>query len=65
LPDIAQENDKTTYRSLKINDEEFDFSEGFIDLHTAIYKDILSGKGFRIDDARASIELAHEMRNCK
>jgi UDP-N-acetyl-2-amino-2-deoxyglucuronate dehydrogenase len=65
LPDIAKQNGKTTYRSLKINGEDFEFSKGFIDLHTAVYKDILSGKGFKIDDARASIELAHEMRNCK
>ena len=29
------------------------------------YKDILSGKGFGIEDARASINLAHEIRNYK
>jgi len=65
LPDVARKNGKTIYRSLKINDEEFEFSEGFADLHTIVYKDILSGKGLGIEDARASIELAHEIRNYK
>ena len=65
LPDIAKKNGKTTYRSLKINGEEFEFSENFIDLHTIVYKDILSGKGFGIEDVRASIGLVHEIRNYK
>ena len=62
---MARKNGKTIYRSLKINDEEFEFSEGFADLYTMVYKDILSGKGLGIEDARVSIELAHEIRNYK
>lgn len=65
LPNAALEKGKTTFRSLTINGEELEFSDGFTDLHTAVYKGILSGQGFGIEDARASINLAHEIRNYK
>jgi UDP-N-acetyl-2-amino-2-deoxyglucuronate dehydrogenase len=50
------------FRSLKLNDEEFDFSNGFDDLHQSVYEDILSGGGFGIEDARAAIELVYKLR---
>jgi UDP-N-acetyl-2-amino-2-deoxyglucuronate dehydrogenase len=65
LPEAAIQKGKTTFRSLTIDGEEFEFSDGFTDLHTVVYKDILSGKGFGIEDARASINLANEIRNYK
>ncbi|MCB0750894.1 MAG: oxidoreductase, partial [Ignavibacteriae bacterium] len=43
--------------------EEFNFSEGFTDLHTKSYKSILTGEGFGLKDARQSIEIAHKIRN--
>lgn len=63
LPEVAKLAGKRTYRSLAIEGEEFEFSEGFTDLHTESYKHILSGQGFTIADALPSIELAHEIRN--
>ncbi|MCX6558267.1 MAG: Gfo/Idh/MocA family oxidoreductase [Candidatus Aminicenantes bacterium] len=63
LPKAAKDSGKNTYRTLKLNDELFEFSEGFGDLHTEVYRQVLAGKGFGIDDARASIELAHEIRS--
>lgn len=63
LPETAVQNGKTTYRLVKIDDEEIEFSEGFTNLHTEVYKDILSGGGFRIEHARPSIELAYKIRN--
>lgn len=63
LPETARSAGKTTYRSLQLNGEEFEFSEGFTDLHTEVYRDILGGRGFGIDDARPSINLVHELRN--
>jgi UDP-N-acetyl-2-amino-2-deoxyglucuronate dehydrogenase len=47
---------------LSLDGEEFEFSEGFTDLHTIVYKEILAGNGYGLDDARASIELVHELR---
>ena len=53
---------KTTYRSIRIDDEELEFTEGFTDLHTRIYEEALAGRGFGIDVVRPSIELAHRIR---
>jgi len=37
-------------------------SEGFTDLHTLSYKDILQGGGFGLDDAEPSIQIVSEIR---
>lgn len=63
LPAEVRKSGKRTYRSLKIEGEEFEFSDGFTDLHTETYKEILEGKGFGLEDARPSIEIVHEIRN--
>lgn len=63
LPSMAIENRKPTFRSIVIDNTEIEFSEGFTDLHTAVYKNILEKKGFGVEDARASIELVHQIRN--
>lgn len=49
-------------RRLEINDYTHDF-EGFEDLHTESYREILAGRGFGIEDARPSIELVNKIRN--
>ena len=51
-----------TYRSITVDDEEVEFSGGFTDLHTRVYEETLSGRGFGIDDARPSIELVDRIR---
>jgi UDP-N-acetyl-2-amino-2-deoxyglucuronate dehydrogenase len=62
LPDATREAGRSTFRSINIDGESLEFSEGFTDLHTRVYSEILAGRGFKIDDARPSIELAHRMR---
>lgn len=62
LPETVKAEGKTTYRLLSLNGEAFEFSEGFTDLHTIVYKEILAGNGYGLDDARASIELVHDLR---
>ena len=52
-----------TYRSIKIDDEELEFSGGFTDLHTLVYRDILQGNGYGLKEARTAIEIVHEIRN--
>ena len=52
-----------TFRSIKIDDHEFEFSKGFTDLHTEVYNNILNGSGFTIDDAYPSISLVEKIRN--
>ena len=51
------------FRSLKLDGQEVEFSDGFTDLHTTSYRNILEGKGYGVQDARSSIELVHEIRN--
>jgi UDP-N-acetyl-2-amino-2-deoxyglucuronate dehydrogenase len=62
LPFAAAPGSRTTFRSIAIDGKEIEFTEGFADLHTEIYREALAGRGFRIDDARPSIELAHRIR---
>jgi UDP-N-acetyl-2-amino-2-deoxyglucuronate dehydrogenase len=52
-----------TYRSLKIEGQEFEFSGGFTDLHTRSYEEILKGNGFEIGEARKAIEIVHNIRH--
>jgi UDP-N-acetyl-2-amino-2-deoxyglucuronate dehydrogenase len=63
LPDSAKAAGKRTHRSIEVDGEELEFSEGFTDLHTATYREILSGNGFGLEDARQSIETVYQIRN--
>lgn len=63
LPRKVREAGKTSFRSLKVDGDETEFSDGFTDLHTAVYRDILSGGGYGVEDARPSVELAHQIRH--
>jgi len=62
LPEAVKATGKRTFRSLKMNGKEIEFSEGFTDLHTTSYQEILNGNGFGLEEARPSIELAHQIR---
>jgi UDP-N-acetyl-2-amino-2-deoxyglucuronate dehydrogenase len=62
LPPEIQQKKQRTYRSIRIDGEELEFSEGFTDLHTDTYRDILGGGGFGLEDARAAITLVHDLR---
>jgi UDP-N-acetyl-2-amino-2-deoxyglucuronate dehydrogenase len=65
LPNSIKQAGKRTFRSLTIDNEEFEFSEGFTELHTRSYEEILKGNGFSIEESRKSIELVHAIRNKK
>ncbi|MFC1508422.1 Gfo/Idh/MocA family protein [Candidatus Omnitrophota bacterium] len=63
LPPTCAGNNTRTFRSILVDGQEIEFSQGFTDLHTRVYEDIMKGKGFGIEDARPSVELAHSIRN--
>ncbi|MDP3832197.1 MAG: Gfo/Idh/MocA family oxidoreductase, partial [Ignavibacteriaceae bacterium] len=65
LPEETKNAGKPTFRSITMNDEAIQFSEGFTDLHTRVYEETLKGNGFGIQDARPSIELVQKLRNTK
>jgi UDP-N-acetyl-2-amino-2-deoxyglucuronate dehydrogenase len=56
---------RRTFRSIKLNKEEIEFSEGFTNLHTRSYEEILAGRGFGLEDNRAAIETVATIRNAK
>jgi UDP-N-acetyl-2-amino-2-deoxyglucuronate dehydrogenase len=62
LPAEAVKTGKTTFRSIKIDGEEFEFSEGFTELHKRVYSDILSGKGYGLMEARPAIAIVEKIR---
>lgn len=63
IPEEIKSQGKRTYRTLTIDGNGFEFSEGFTELHTAIYKDILNGGGFRIEETRRAIQTVYDIRN--
>ena len=63
LPASAREAGKRTYRSITVEGEEIEFSEGFGELHTTSYNEILAGKGFGLNDAKQSVITAFTIRN--
>ncbi len=53
---------KSTYRNIDISGQQLEFSEGFTDLHTTSYKEILAGRGYGLKDARHCIETVDVIR---
>jgi len=65
IPREVRDKQQRTYRSITIEGEEVEFSEGFADLHTATYREIIEGRGFGLEDARQSVVTAYTIRNAK
>jgi UDP-N-acetyl-2-amino-2-deoxyglucuronate dehydrogenase len=65
IPLKLKSEGKRTYRSLLMEGEKIEFSEGFTDLHTKSYEEILKGRGFGVDETQAAINLAHRIRSQK
>ena len=61
LPD-AQKGQRT-YRSITVDGEEVEFSDGFTDLHTRSYEEILAGNGFALNASRVAIETVTNIRD--
>ena len=62
LPPEALIDGRRTYRSITVNGEEIEFTNGFAELHTAVYERTIAGNGFGISTARPSIELVSRIR---
>lgn len=63
IPAEIRTQGKTTYRSMKIEGEEIEFSDGFGDLHTKSYEEILKGEGYGLPEAMPSIQIVHDIRH--
>ena len=62
LPFAPEPGVRTTHRSITVDGQEVEFSDGFTDLHTRVYEEVLAGRGFGIADARPSITLSSQIR---
>jgi UDP-N-acetyl-2-amino-2-deoxyglucuronate dehydrogenase len=65
LPDQVRQNGGFAYRSMTIDGQEIEFSDGFTDLHTKVYEQILAGRGVGIPEARPAIELVHAINHAE
>jgi UDP-N-acetyl-2-amino-2-deoxyglucuronate dehydrogenase len=63
LPEESILKKETTHRSILVDNEELKFTNGFTDLHTKVYEEILNGNGYGINDARPSIEAVYRIKN--
>jgi len=63
IPAEVRAAGKRTFRKITIDGDAFEFSEGFTDLHTRSYEEILKGNGFGLEDTRKSIEIVSAIRN--
>ena len=63
VPKPERDNGKRTYRSLQMDGLEIEFSDGFTELHTKSYQEILKGNGFGLVHAKPSIDLVYRLRN--
>ena len=62
IPDEVKLQGKRTFRNMTLDGHEFEFSEGFTELHTLSYKHILEKGGFGLDEARNSINIVSAIR---
>lgn len=63
IPDKIKSIGQRTYRSISVNGEGIEFSEGFTDLHNLSYQEILKGNGFGLEETKKSIETVYQIRN--
>ena len=61
--DHVPEGHSGSYRSITVDGQEFEFSQGFTDLHTRSYEEILAGRGFHITEAKECIQTVYDIRH--
>jgi len=62
VPKELRAKGQRTYRSITVDGEEVEFSGGFTDLHTEVYRRTLAGEGFGLEDTREAIRVTEEIR---
>ncbi len=62
VPADLRTQGQRTYRSITVDGEEIEFSGGFTDLHTEVYRRTLAGQGFSLEDTRTAIRTTERIR---
>jgi len=65
LPESIKATSQRTFRSITMDNEEIEFSDGFTDLHTKSYQEIIAGRGFLLEDARKSIDTVYTIKKAR
>lgn len=65
LPFTPQAGGRATHRSIVVDGLEVEFSDGFTNLHTRVYEEVLAGRGFGVDVARPSVDLSSRIRRAE
>lgn len=65
VPAAARDAGARTYRSITVDGRDLEFSDGFADLHTRSYEEILAGRGFGLKDNRPAIEVVASIRSAE
>ena len=65
LPADIKKKGQRTYRSITVDGNEIEFSDGFADLHTQTYRQILDGNGYGLEESKKSIEMVYDIRNAE
>lgn len=63
VPAAERAQGKRTYRAVVADGEDIEFSDGFTELHTRIYEEVLAGRGFGVEENRTAIETVAHIRN--
>jgi UDP-N-acetyl-2-amino-2-deoxyglucuronate dehydrogenase len=63
LPFVPEPGTRTSHRSITIDGQEVEFTDGMGGLHTRAYEEILAGRGLGATDARGAIELVYQIRH--
>ena len=63
VPAAERAQGKRTYRAVVADGEDIEFSDGFTELHTRIYEEVLAGRGFGLEENRVAIETVAHIRN--
>ena len=63
VPASVRAKGQRTFRSITCDGENVEFSDGFTDLHTRSYEEILKGNGFGLEENRVAIDTVAHIRN--
>jgi UDP-N-acetyl-2-amino-2-deoxyglucuronate dehydrogenase len=63
VPAAERAKGRRTYRALNASGTQVEFSDGFTDLHTRSYEEILAGRGFGLEENRVAVSTVATIRN--
>ena len=62
VPAAERARGQRTYRAIIADGQDVEFSDGFTELHTRIYQEVLAGRGFVLEENRVAITAVSQIR---